>query len=49
MRDVASLTFCLSFKIKGVGSGAVARSQSLVHKLLVMVAYSEGLVFLLKF
>ena len=29
--------------------GAAAGSQSLVHKLLVMVAYFEGVLYLLKF
>ena len=36
-------------RIKVVGGGPTARSQSLVREFLVVMGYSEGLVFLFEF
>ena len=37
--------FFLSFQFKVVGGGATARYQSLVHKRLLRMVYSDGLLF----
>ena len=41
--------FFLSFQFKVVGGGATARYQSLVHKRLVVMLYSEVSLFCLSF
>ena len=41
--------YYLSFRGKTVGGGQTARNHNFVHKLLVVMVYSESLLFLFKF